>query len=56
VINYLGLVLSAAGIIPIVLNSLELMSVSSLGLITWPVWLGIVMLQKNHSINLKEGV
>jgi hypothetical protein len=45
VLNYLGVVLGAAGILSVVLASLVLSAVYGLGLIIWLVWLGIVMLR-----------
>ncbi|MFZ3132075.1 MAG: DUF4386 family protein [Desulfosporosinus sp.] len=47
VLNYLGVVLGVAGILSVVLASLDLMAVSGLGLIIWLVWLGIVMLRRS---------
>jgi Domain of unknown function (DUF4386) len=47
VLNYFGVVLGVAGILSVVLASLDLMAVSGLGLIIWFVWLGIVMLRRS---------
>jgi hypothetical protein len=47
VLNYLGVVLGAAGILSVVLASLALSAVYGLGLIIWFVWLGIVMLRRS---------
>lgn len=47
-LNYLGLLLGAAGIFSVLLNSLLLMSVSGLGLIIWLLWLGIAMLREGR--------
>jgi hypothetical protein len=48
VLNYLGLVIGVAGILSVVLTSLNLMGVvSGLGLIIWFVWLGIFMLRRS---------
>jgi hypothetical protein len=47
VLNYLGVVIGVAGILSVVLASLDLMAVSGLGLIIWFVWLGIVMLRRS---------
>jgi hypothetical protein len=44
VLNYLGLVICAAGILSVVLQP-ALAAVYGLGLIIWFVWLGIVMLR-----------
>jgi len=49
VLNHLGVVIGAAGILSVVLASLGLMAVSGLGLIIWFVWIGIVMLCSNPS-------
>jgi hypothetical protein len=47
-LNYFGLVIGVAGILTVLLTSLELMAVVyGLGLIIWFVWLGIVMLRSN---------
>jgi hypothetical protein len=47
VLNYLGVVLGVAGILSVVLASLDLSAVYGLGLIIWFAWLGIVMLRSN---------
>ncbi len=47
VVNYLGVVICAAGILSVVLASLGLSAVYGLGLIIWFVWLGIVMLRRS---------
>ncbi len=48
VLNYLGLVVGVAGILGVLLTSLNLMAVVyGLGLIIWFAWLGIVMLRRN---------
>jgi hypothetical protein len=48
VVNYFGLVVGVAGILTVLLTSLELMAVVyGLGLIIWFIWLGIVMLRSN---------
>ena len=48
VLNYLGVVVGVAGILSVVLASLDLSAfVYGLGLIIWFVWLGIVMLRSN---------
>jgi len=48
VLNYLGLVVGAAGILGVLLTSLNLMAVVyGLGLIIWLAWLGIVLLFSN---------
>jgi len=47
ILNYLGVVIGIAGIISVVLASLNLMAVYGLGLIIWLVWLGIVMLRRS---------
>jgi hypothetical protein len=44
--NYLGAVIAAAGILSVLLGSITLMSVNGLGLILWFAWLGIVMVRK----------
>lgn len=50
VLNYLGLVVGAAGILGILLTSLNLMAVVyGLGLIIWFAWIGIVLLCSNPS-------
>ncbi len=46
-LNYLGVVLGAAGILSVILASLALSAVYGLGLIIWFIWLGIVMLRWN---------
>jgi len=48
VLNYLGLVVGVAGILGVLLTSLNLMAVVyGLGLIIWFAWLGIVMLRRS---------
>jgi Domain of unknown function (DUF4386) len=47
VLNYLGVVICAAGILSVVLALLGLSAVYGLGLIIWFVWLGIVMLRRS---------
>ncbi len=48
VLNYLGLVVGVAGILTVLLTSLDLMAVVyGLGLIIWFAWLGIVMLRRS---------
>ena len=48
VLNYLGLVTGVAGILMVVLPSLTLAAVVYiLGLISWYVWLGIIMLRRS---------
>jgi hypothetical protein len=46
-LNYLGAVIGVAGILSVILASLDLMVVYGLGLIVWLVWLGIVMLRSS---------
>ena len=46
-LNYLGLVIGAAGLLSVVLALVDLMAVFGLGLIVWFVWLGIIMLRRN---------
>jgi len=49
VLNYFGLVVGVAGILTVLLTSLDLMAVVyGLGLIIWFAWLGIVMLRRIH--------
>lgn len=50
-LNYLGVVLGAAGILSVALASLGLSAVYGLGLIIWFVWLGIVMLRRSPSVD-----
>jgi hypothetical protein len=51
VLNYFGVVIGVAGILSVVLTSLDLMDVVyGLGLIIWFVWLGIVMLRRSKSV------
>ncbi len=46
-LNYLGLVVGVAGILGVLLTSLNLMAVVyGLGLIIWFAWLGIIMLRR----------
>ena len=48
VLNYFGLVVGVAGILTVLLTSLELMAVVyGLGLIIWFFWMGIVLLRRN---------
>ena len=47
VLNCLGVVICAAGILSVVLASLGLSAVYGLGLIIWFVWLGIIMLRRS---------
>ena len=48
VMNYFGLVVGVAGVLTVLLTSLDLMAfVYGLGLIIWFVWLGIVLLRRN---------
>jgi hypothetical protein len=48
VLNYFGLVVGVAGILTVLLTSLDLMAfVYGLGLIIWFAWLGIVMLRRS---------
>lgn len=48
VLNYLGVVVGVAGILTVLLTSLELMAVVyGLGLIIWFFWMGIVLLRSN---------
>lgn len=47
ILNYLGVVIGVAGIISVVLASINLMAVYGLGLIIWLVWLGIFMLRRS---------
>ena len=47
VLNYLGVVTGAAGILSVVLALPALTAVYAFGLIIWLVWLGIVMLRKS---------
>jgi hypothetical protein len=49
VLNYLGVVTGAAGILSVVLQP-ALAAVYGLGLITWLAWLGIVMLRSSKSV------
>jgi hypothetical protein len=49
VLNYLGVVVGVAGILTVLLSSLELMAVVyGLGLIIWFFWLGIVLLRSKE--------
>ncbi|MFA5385792.1 MAG: DUF4386 family protein [Eubacteriales bacterium] len=50
VLNYLGVVIGAVGILSVVLASVDLMSVYGLGLIIWFVWLGIAMLRRSPNL------
>jgi hypothetical protein len=48
VLNYFGLVVGLAGILTVLLTSLDLMAVVyGLGLIIWFIWMGIVLLLRN---------
>ena len=48
VLNYFGLVVGVAGILTVLLTSLDLMAVIyGLGLILWFIWVGIVLLRNN---------
>jgi hypothetical protein len=49
-LNYFGVGIGAAGILSVVLASLDLMVVYGLGLILWLVWLGIVMLRRRPGL------
>lgn len=46
-LNYLGVATGLAGILYVFTSSAALLSVHALGLITWFVWLGIVMLRRS---------
>ncbi len=56
VLNYLGVVIGVAGIISVVLASVELMAVYGLGLVVWFVWLGIVMVRRSDVSAAKEPI
>jgi hypothetical protein len=47
VLNYLGVAISVAGILSVVLASIGLSAVYGLGLIIWFIWMGIVLLRSN---------
>lgn len=55
-LNYLGVVIGAAGIVSVVVVSVELMAVYGLALIIWFVWLGIVMLRGGHASAVEEAI
>lgn len=48
-LNYLGVVTGLAGILYVFLDSTGLLAVNALGLITWFVWLGIVLVRSKPS-------
>lgn len=50
VLNYLGVITSAAGLLTVVPALGDLAAIFGLGLIVWFVWLGIVMLRSSPSV------